>query len=270
MTCRDEARRVCTTAIARRSRADRELLAESLNAEYGRRATNQPFRKSLNDWLVVAQGPVAAYAMGLHHQVHGDATGAEQWLRVAAGQSIGDAALRLARLCERREVERFNASLIEHLDSDRRGIPAVESEASYWYAVAAEEGYEPTFGIAGAGEAGIEAFACCPEVTASVAQTRAFQIVEHAHFLAAEIVAAAHADAEVIRTDARKDGKVIFDMARREYSLLTTRSRALESMIKQQGAIYMQLREPKRFRWQLLRGLGRLMRRRGAGRGRPR
>jgi hypothetical protein len=235
MTLENEALALAVSASSRTSDADRLALLQRVETQYRQRSCHSQGRRALGDAVANADLGAAAYAIGCHYLVHGDAR-AERWLRLAADRHIGDAALRLARICETREVRSFNAALDLVTKGCVLPAPEVGFEASSWYAAAAADGYDTLFGIGGPGEEPSLSLSCCQAVALDLAQAATNEMIEAARAEAWDIVARASADARSMRADARAGADQIVELARAEFSGLAARSRALEMVIRRQAA----------------------------------
>jgi hypothetical protein len=169
--------------------------------EYQRR---DPRTRLASDGAAAAAdlGP-AAYSLGVHYLAHDDAAQARYWLRIAAEHDIGDAALRLAHLCELHAVVAANRDQPQtepaagvHWDAARR-----------WYARAAAAGYAIQSGPTAdrVERPAVEFAACCGGLSRRAAQEQAEAIVTAAQ---------RKADETVRRT--RCDVRVVLDLGRQE------------------------------------------------------
>lgn len=189
------------------------------------------------DALMDAELGALAYALGRHLFVHGDHQRAEQWLRIAADRRVGDAALWLARMLETAEVESFNIALGLTIEGVAPPDLTTTSEASHWFARAAEEGYGPGFGPPDIGDDPYLGLACCEKMAGHAAAGRAQEIIEAARAQADKIVTQAKGDARLIRKDAESESRELRELTRAEFSEFSAKSRALEGMILRQAAV---------------------------------
>jgi cell division septum initiation protein DivIVA len=232
----DDLQAIAEIALGRTSMSDPHSLCEELEQEYQRRVKDRRELQGLNDAIADSELGSAAYAVGTHYAIHGDHSMAERWLRLAAERGIGDAALQLARICERREVKSFNIALELDLDADRSSafVPDVLSEAHYWYQRAAEEGYgSSALGLTKRPDTPLLSFACCNAGARPAAEAKAEAVVRDARAKAAEIIERAREDARLIEADARVSAKDAVDRARREYSELVSEAQLLARVMCQ-------------------------------------
>ncbi|GAA3224221.1 hypothetical protein ACFO1B_35680 [Dactylosporangium siamense] len=210
-------------------------------------------------------GP-AAYALGVHYVVQDKLDEADYWLRVAAQSDVGDAALRLAQLCELRAVLNFNKS--EGPDSALEQLSHSQNlEARYWYTRAAAAGYEngkPE--LLSVAEQPNEPIDCCDHMEVGSSLLRAGRLVDNAQEEALTIVRRARRDAESFVEDAQEEAdqaQVMAREARRDAQAFVDEARAeVESLANQREILALQLAQLR----SMLEGLATVVARNETGR----
>ncbi|GAA1362208.1 hypothetical protein [Catellatospora chokoriensis] len=174
----------------------------------------------------------AAYALGVHYVVQDKLDPAEYWLRIAAEHDIGDAALRLAHLCEIRSVQNFNTAanpqaILETAELPTSTDPKLE-EARYWYSRAELAGYSDEWGD----ELEQSAFSldCCAPMVDFAAEERAERMIEEAKKQARE-------EAGAILRRARADVQVVVDEARVDVERLALQRQQMTEEVDQLRAV---------------------------------